>query len=307
MDPVLASILNSWELRPLILILFVLLLLLYTRGWVALRKRSRDNKLATTWRLAFYWLGIFLTFIALMSPIDVLGGMLFALHMIQHLLLTMFSAPLIMLANPMPFILWGLPRPQRRLVGGWLSRILHRESTFRTRLRQLTAPGICWGLMVAFLWGWHDPQMYNSALRSDFVHDLEHFTFFFTAMLYWWHATGSAPRIHKLMPRPARVMYLLLGIPANMAPGIVISFAENILYTYYETVPRIPGALNLAVLDDQIIGGIIMWVPGSMMFIIAALVVIARWLQDEERKKIAREKYWQSIPASTKEHGLEAK
>lgn len=175
-----------------------------------------------------------------------------------------------------------------------LSRALHRQSGFRTGLRKLTSPGICLGLMVATLWIWHDPNLYNLALRSDFAHDLEHYTFFFTSLLYWWHATGAAPRIHPLMSRPKRIGYLFVAIPATFFLGVGIAFSQTVLYTYYETVPRVPPPLGLPVLDDQILGGIIMWVPGSMMFLIGALVIIAAWLQAEERKQPLPPEEWSS-------------
>lgn len=292
MDPVISSILRSWAIRPALLILFIILGTLYITGWRRLRKKSKQNRLATGWHLFAYLTALVLIGVALMSPLDVLSGQLFYMHMIQHLLLTMFAAPLLMLANPLPFILWGLPNKQRQSVGHLLSKTLSKPAAFRKQLRLITSPGICWAAMALILWGWHDPNMYNGALGDDFVHDLEHITFFFSALLYWWHATGAGPRIHKLMSRPARVGYLLAGVPVTMAPGIVIAFATNVLYTHYESMPRLPAPLTISVLTDQTIGGIIMWVAGSMMYIIAALVVIAGWLQEEEHKRPLREEKW---------------
>lgn len=292
MNPVIRALLTSWQPRPLLILLFLALGTLYTVGWWRLRTRSGTNKLATGWRLLFYWLGLIALTLSLMSPLDLLAEQLFYMHMIQHLLMTMVAAPLLLLANPMAFVLWGLPQRARRQVGRVLSYALHRKSRFRTALRAATTPGICWMIMVALLWGWHDPNLYNGALRHAFVHDLEHIAFFGSAALYWWHATGAAPRIHRLMPRVVRVGYLLAGVPVTMAPGIVISFSSKVLYTYYETVPRLPAPLGISAIDDQILGGIIMWVPGSMMFIIGALVVIARWLQDEEEKKVLHPADW---------------
>lgn len=292
MDPVISSILRSWAIRPGILLIFIALGIFYTLGWIRLRSKSKANKGVTVWHLVAYLTALLLLIIALMSPLDVLGGQLFYMHMIQHLLLTMFVAPLLMLANPLPFVLWGLPTKLRQTAGRGLSKLLSKNAPFRKQLKAVTRPGVSWALMAVLLWGWHDPNLYNAALRSDFVHDLEHFTFFFSALLYWWHVTGAGPKIHKLMSRPMRVGYLLAGVPVNMAPGIVISFATNVLYTHYQTVPRLPAPFTMSVIDDQTIGGIIMWVPGSMMYIIAALVVIARWLQTEESKAPLREETW---------------
>jgi putative membrane protein len=288
MSPELNALLSSWDWRPEILLVLAAFGTLYTIGWVRLRRRSERNKLANGWRLFAYWLALLAILLALLSPIDVLAGLLFYMHMIQHLLLTMIAAPLIMLANPMPFVLWGLPGRARASVGRGLSYALHRESAFRTGLRKVTTPGICLTIMVMALWTWHDPNLYNLALSSSPVHDLEHYTFFFGALLYWWHATGAAPRIHPLMSRTKRMGYMFIAIPSTFFLGVAIAFSQTVLYTHYETVPRVPAPIGLSVMNDQILGGIIMWVPGSMMYFIGALVILAAWLREEERHKYAQ-------------------
>lgn len=282
MDPVTRAVLLSWEWRIAVLLPIFLLAALYTLGWRRLRRRTRAaHRLANGWRLAAYLVGLGFILLALISPIDVLGGQLFFMHMIQHLLLVMLAPPLLMLANPLPFLLWGLPESGRRQVGAFLSSALHRESRVRQLLRSLTGPGIVWLLYVVFLLGWHDPNLYNAALRSELVHDIEHLTFFGSAMLFWWHVVGAGPRIHKQFGRAARVAYVIAAIPPTMFTGIAIAFANQPIYSYYLSVPRLWG---LDVLSDQRISGIIMWIPGSMMYIIAVLILAARWLQGEERK-----------------------
>jgi hypothetical protein len=118
--------------------------------------------------------------IAPMSPVDVLSGQLLLMHMIQHKLLIVFAPPLLWAANPLPFFLWGLPPRLRRQS----ARLLSPASPFRRTLRALTSPGLVWLAFVSILVGWHDPNAYNAALRSDLVHDIEHLTFFGSAMLF---------------------------------------------------------------------------------------------------------------------------
>ena len=281
MDPVTRAILLSWEWRPAVLLPLLILGVLYTLGWRRLRQKSSHRRLANGWRLAAYLTGLLLILLALVSPIDVLGGQLFFMHMIQHLLLVMLAPPLLMLANPLPFLLWGLPGRSRRRVGGVLSTALHRKSSLRRGLRLATGPGIVWLLYVISLLIWHDPNLYNAALRNELVHDVEHLTFFLPAILFWWHVVGAGPRIHKQFGRAARVAFLVAAIPPMMFTGIAIAFANQPIYSYYLTVPR-PWGLD--VLSDQRIAGIIMWIPGSMMHMIGILVLAARWLQGEERK-----------------------
>ena len=289
MDPILRGLLLSWELRPVFLFFLISLAVLYTIGWTRLRRKG--SRLANGWRLVAYWASFGFVVLALMSPIDVLGAELFYFHMIQHLLLTMFSAPLVMLANPMPFVLWGLPPKQRRYFGRLISKMISGKSIFRGYLKSATTPAICWFIMLALLWGWHEVPMYNLALTNEFVHDLEHIAFFWSAVLYWWHATGAAPRIHPMMLRPFRIGYLLAGIPTTFVLGVSIAFSTGILYTYYETRPRLP-IIGLSVFDDQILGGIIMWVPGSMMYFFGALIVVGRWLQEQERRPEVPDPEW---------------
>jgi len=298
MDPVLKAILLSWDWKIEVIIVLALAGTFYSRGWWQLRKRSQGSvkrvryarrsrwRLAALWRLVVYWGGLFVIALALLSPVNALGQQLFFMHMVQHLLLIMVAPPLLLAANPLPFLLWGLPTRWRKAVGGLMSRALHRNSAFRRGLRNVTQPGIVWMIWLITLIGWHDPSLYNAALRYDWVHNMEHITFFIASMLMWWHLTGAGPRIHKQFGLLGRIGLLISLIPPNMMTGLVLAFAEKGFYSYYETVPRLWG---FDVLMDQQLGGLIMWIPGSMMYIIAALILIGRLLSQEDRKPILSE------------------
>jgi putative membrane protein len=298
MNSVLKAVLLSWDLRLEVILVLVGFGALYAQGWRRLRAlrgkaggaagsegEATCGRIATGARLAAYLGGLLILGLALMSPIDVLGGQFFFMHMIQHLLLVMIVPPLLWLGSPLPFAMWGLPARARRQVGD----LLRRRSRFRRRLRALTPPGITWMLFVAALLGWHDPGAYQAALRDDLIHDLEHLSFFLPAMLFWWHVTYIAPHVHKRLSRGARVAYVLSAVPPTMAAGVAIAFSGQPIYPYYTAVPRLWG---MTVLQDQILGGIIMWIPGSMMYILAALVLISRWLQDEEEKPPLPDTKW---------------
>jgi cytochrome c oxidase assembly factor CtaG len=304
MDPVLKAILLSWDWKIEVIVVLALAGTLFSRGWWQLRQRgaARNHRragrprrrLAVTWRLAAYWGGLLAIALALLSPIDALGQQLFFMHMIQHLLLIMIAPPLLLVANPMPFVLWGLPTGLRHKVGGLFSQALHRESRFRGWLRLLTQPGIIWMVWVISLIGWHDPTMYDAALRFEWVHNVEHLTFFIASTLLWWHLTGAGPRIHKQFGLLGRIALVMSVVPPNMLTGIVLAFAEQGYYSYYESVPRLWG---FDVLTDQQLGGVIMWVPGSMMYILAALILIGRFLSQEDRKPQLPESKWASEQA----------
>ena len=265
MNPLVQALLGSWEWRPLVVAILVTLSVVYTWGWMRLRKRK--SRLANGLRLASYYGGLLALALSLLSPIDWLGGQLFFMHMIQHMLSIMVAAPLLWLASPFPVALWGLPHAIRKQT----SLFLASPSPFRQILALLTGAPIAWFLFIGVYLGWHEPAAYNLALRRDGVHDLEHITFFLTALLFWWHVIGGAPYIHKRLPSWGCAAYALAAIPPNMIAGVTISFASSVIYTYYESVPRIWG---IDILTDQRIGGAIMWIPGSMMFLIAAVLTL---------------------------------
>lgn len=269
MHPLLRAMLSSWEWRLEIIIVLLTLAVLYGLGWRKLRRQSARGRLASRRRLAAYYVGLFILAAALMSPIDRLGGQLFFMHMTQHMLTVMVAAPLLLLANPFPFMVWALPAAGRGVVAGLFSR----QSSFRHGLAVATRPLAAWLVFLTVYLGWHDPNLYQAALRHEWVHDLQHISFFVAAMLFWWHAIGAAPHIHGRFPPFARMAYLIGIVPPNMFVGATIAYATSVLYTYYESVPRIWG---VTVMEDQMLGGAIMWIPGSMMLILAALVVLAR-------------------------------
>lgn len=295
MDPILSAALRSWDLRLEVIFLLVAAGVIYSLGWRRVRGRTAQNRAASRghshwradamWRPFLYILGLLLLAIALLSPIDVLASQLFMMHMIQHLLLVMIIPPLLLLANPLPYWLWGLPKSARLSAG----RQFSRNARFRLYLQKATGPGLVWLAFVIVYWGWHDPNAYQLALRSALAHDLEHISFFVVSMLFWWHVIGAGPKIHRPLSPVARSGYALSAIPPNMLAGIAIVFATGPIYAYYEAMPRLWG---ISVMEDQRIAGVIMWVPGSMMFVIAALVVVARWLQAEEKKPPLPESAW---------------
>lgn len=299
MDPVLKAALSSWDWRLEVIIPLTILGLLFVRGWWRLRARTKPadskagrvpaNRLGALWRPVSYIAGLLVIGLALVSPIDVLVQQLFFVHMIQHLLLIMLAPPLLLLPNPMPFLLWGLPNTLRRPIGRAIGSVLNKQSRTGSLIRSATTPGVIYLLFVIVVFGWHDPNLYNAALRSDFVHDVEHITFFLSGMLFWWQVIGAGPVIHKQFGQIGRIAFSLAAIPPNMVLGIVLAFTPTVIYTFYNDVPRL---LNMSPLADQQLSGMIMWIPGSMMYLIAALILIAGLLKDEDTRLSPPEPAW---------------
>jgi cytochrome c oxidase assembly factor CtaG len=280
----------SWAWRPEIILTLGLAATVHLLGRRRL-KRKGSADLTKPWRSISYLSGLAILWIALMSPIDVLSDQFFYMHMIQHLLLVMIAPPLLLIANPMPIMLWGLPSSLRLEIG----RLLRPGSSFRKAVRSVTTPGLVWLYFVAVLVGWHDPRLYDLTLKSALVHDLEHLTFLGTAVLFWWHVIGCAPHIHRRLSQGVRIGYALSMVPANALTGIAIAMASEPIYEHYTTVPRLG---EMTALQDQMLGGTIMWIPGSMMYIIAALILIAQVLRADSKEKE------QAEAASTEETAL---
>ena len=282
MNPLTRALLLSWDLRLEILVPLTVIGALYFFGWIRLRRRSH-GRFANCWRLASYTGGILILALALLSPIAVLSGQLFSIHMVQHLLLMMVAPPLLLLANPFPTFLWALPTRLRIAVASAFRRLsvwLAADTFLGRILLKALAPATAWMLYVLIIFAWHDGNAYSLALRFGAVHGFEHVTFVGAALLFWWHVTGAAPRFHSKPAQWLRVAYVLAMIPPNMLLGVTLSFAETPIYPYYESLPRLYG---LSVMDDQVWGGLIMWIPGSMMYVIAALALLARLLSSAEQ------------------------
>lgn len=278
MHPMVTALFAPWELRWEVLIPLVTFGAIYATGWVRLRRQNRRPKVASKWRLAMYYIGVTSLAVALMSPIDWLGSQLLTMHMIQHKILVMVAAPLIWLGNPYPVGVWGVPRPVRSAV----TLAIAGDTWLRRGLAAISQPAVAWLIFTFIYLGWHDSSLYDLALRSEWVHNLEHLTFFLGAMLFWWPVVNGAPRLHKSLPYWVRILYVLAFVPPNAIAGFAIANSTEVIYTYYNSVPRLYG---MTALEDQMIGGAIMWVWSSEMMIDVAIIMLGVISHQEKKRK----------------------
>jgi len=226
------------------------------------------------WQIALYWLALGAIILAVISPIDALSSTNLSMHMVQHLLLLMIAPLFFLLANPLPGFLWGLPVKGRRQ----FCRLFKPLSPFRRLLWVLTLLPVAWSVYVFNLWAWHHPSLYQLALRNEWAHDVEHLMFFFTSLIFWWPVVNPAPRLHGEISYGFRIVYLIAATLQNTVLGMVLSLPKNVIYPYYEAMPRL---MDLSAINDQALGGGIMWVS-SHMYLIPILVLVARMLMHEE-------------------------
>jgi cytochrome c oxidase assembly factor CtaG/polyferredoxin len=252
------AVLTSWSFSPPLIVALLLVGVLYVRGWRRLRPRDRTH--FGPWNLAAFLGGLACIYIAIASPLDALGYFLLVVHMLQHLLL-MFAAPmLIWLGEPLLPLLMGLPAPVRRY---WVAPFLRMRSIQRA-FRWLVRPAPAWIIFVVVVWVWHLPALYDTALRSNFAHNLEHASFFYAGLLFWFPVFLPYPS----NPRGSRwsmIPYLLLAGVQGTALSALLTFAERVIYHHYAEMPRICG---LSVLDDQALAGVAMWIPGSLAYLL---------------------------------------
>ncbi|MBW7881536.1 MAG: cytochrome c oxidase assembly protein [Caldilineaceae bacterium] len=281
MHPLWKALFSPWELRWEVIVPLAVMGILYGAGWLRLHRGLGRRKLASRWRLLAYYVGLFSIALALLSPVDWLGTQLLLMHMVQHKLLVMIAAPLVWLGNPFPVAMWALPLQARRAA----ATLLNQGSVVRRSLAPVAAPVICWLIFVFIYVGWHDQMMYNLALRLEWVHNLEHLTFFLGAMLFWWPVINSPPRLHRSLPYVARIVYVLAFVPVNAITGFAIANAADVIYTHYLTVPRLFG---LSPLEDQAWGGALMWVWASQMMIMTAVIMLGAMLRDHKTRAASR-------------------
>jgi cytochrome c oxidase assembly factor CtaG len=196
--------------------------------------------------------------------------------MVQHELLTMIAPPLLLLGNPFPAVLWGLPAGLRLRVG----RLLIPGARPRHVLKWLTAMPVTWPLYVATLWLWHWPPAYAASLQLDVVHDTQHLSLFATALLFWWPIVNPAPALHGHRHHALRVVYVVPAAFQSQALGLAFVFFPRVLYPHYEAVPRL---WDYTVLQDQSIAGLIMMEVEGLTYLTALLLLVARMLNHEER------------------------
>ena len=234
------------------------------------------------WRTALFLLGLVAIAAALLSPIDALAHDLFSVHMIQHMLLMVVGAPLLLLGAPVRPLLRGMPRSWRTSI----VRPIARARAVRGLLHFLRQPLIAGALYVGGLYAWHVPALYDAALGDERVHVIEHLWFVLAALLFWSCVIDPEP-FRATLPYAARIPYLLLaGAGQNTILGGLLAFSTRLLYTAYEGRPERYG---FDAVVDQRVGGAIMWVPGDLIFLAAASLSFFLWLDEEERVQLRRE------------------
>ena len=270
------STLFEIQTDPLLLVPLLGVGIAYGLGYRRLKsRRQRGSTLRT--RAGLFAMGYTALLVALVSPLHAVGEDFFSVHMVQHLLLSLVAAPLLLLSNSMPVLLWAFAARERVVLG----RAIGPRSPLRVGLRWLTYPAIAWTVFVLTQWLWHIPTAYDLALDNRWVHYAEHISFFAAAVLFWWPVIGAAP-LPSPLSYPARLVYTFLAWLPGSFLGAGMVLAHGPLYAHYV---RTAQDLGIDPLYDQQLAGLIMWIPGDVLFATIMLLLFVAFMNNEQRKE----------------------
>jgi putative membrane protein len=253
----------DWGLHPSVVVGTAILGALYVWGITAARRRWHlSDRPPEAWRLLCFAAALVTLLLSLNGPVhDLSDYYLFSAHMFQHLVLTLLFPPL---------LIAGIP--------GWLlSPLLRRHPALARVGRVLTRPLVAGILFTVTITIWHVVTFYELMMRDHDVHVFTHILFMVSAVIMWWPVMSPVPEVPRLREGPAMLYLFLVSIPMQLVAAL-ISLADDPLYLWYVDAPRTWG---LSPLDDQKIGGLMMWVPANLWLFGAIAILFFRWAKQE--------------------------
>ncbi|HWG76583.1 MAG TPA: cytochrome c oxidase assembly protein [Steroidobacteraceae bacterium] len=267
-----------WSAEPAVLVPIAVSTLWYLIGFARLRQLPALAPLYGPRQLLCYLGGELTLVLALLSPLDELADQLFSAHMFEHMLLLMVAAPLLVWGRPAVAFLWAFgPVGRKRLGCAW------RALGITAGVNGLMHPIVVWGLFCGVFIGWHLPGPYQWALHDETVHTFEHVTFLASALMFW--TIVIEPSGRRRLSYGATLLFVLATAVVSSLPGAVITLAATPLYPDYASSTARWG---WSLLEDQQLAGLLMWLPGGIVYLIAAGGAIVRWLQFDESRHPAR-------------------
>lgn len=260
----------GWSLEPGVVVPLALAAVLFGIGWVRVRARSSAGKNGLDQRAIVFAAGWTVLAAALLSPLHELGERSFAAHMLEHELLMLAAAPLLVLARPLPIMLWAFGSAARQALGGAAGC-----TPVSALWRNATSPIVATLIQASVLWLWHAPALFDRALASEGWHAAQHASFLLGGLLFW------AAMFARSTGQGAAVLCLFATSLISGALGALMAFAVSPWYARYAALGLAP--FGLTPTEDQQFAGLLMWIPGGMVHAVAALVLVYRMLRQDER------------------------
>jgi putative membrane protein len=257
--------LHSWAFPIPVTLALIAVVLAYTRGWYQLRDAFPN--LLSIWRLAAFMGGVLSVWAVVGSPLSVLDHQLLTIHMVQHLLLMTVAAPLILLGAPVITLLQALPQAfVRRFSAHGIGRVsIH--------------PVFCWLASTVVVIGWHVPAMFEMAMQSQWLHQVEHASFFAAGLLFWWPVVQPWPST-ATWPRWSVPLYLFLATLPCDALSAFLTFCDRVVYPHYLTGHQV---FDISPLVDQERAGALMWVWVTFVYLVPTGVIAIQMLSPPTR------------------------
>ena len=272
------SLFESWT-PPLGTIMMLLVTAaIYARGFGLLHHQMPTR--FPIWRLTAFISGIAALLIAIASPLEEFDDQLLQVHMTQHLILMLIAPTLLLAGAPAIVFVRAMPPRLAKLIIGPALRL----SVVRRLFGWITEPLVCWLAFAVSFWIWHLPGFFQLALRSERWHLVEHGCFFVTALLFWYPVIQPWPSVAR-WPRWSMIPYLLLADGQNTILAALFMFSDRLIYPFYATVPRVAGFTPMG---DQIVAGAIMWVPGSLFYLVPGALIMFRMLAPGDLATVQR-------------------
>ncbi len=268
---------SVWNFEPSILIPIAISVATYLWGMLNLWQHAGPGRGINKRRYVSFLGALLALLVALISPLDALSEVLFSAHMVQHLILILIVAPLLVMSDfPLAF-LWALPR-------GWAQALayrLNRSRTFARTWQVISNPVFAWLLFATALWIWHARLLYEVALQNGAIHIGEHLAFLMAAMLFWW--VLLKPTRQKHLRYGMAIPYLFTTVLHSAVLGALMTFTSQPWYPYYTALVEPWG---LTPLQDQQLAGLFMWIPGGIIFTLLTIGYFAAWLQALEQRSL---------------------
>jgi len=273
---------SPWDLG--VLLLLVVVGTLYLLGAVRLARRAHFASRALPaspapparlihWEPFAFAVGWGALVLSILPPLDSLSIQFFSVHMIQHELMMLVGAPLVIFGRPLPRCVAGLPGAFRHRAARAL-----QSQTMSSAWRVLTAPLLAWALHGLAIWVWHMPALYDAAVGNEGIHTLQHAMFVGTAALFWW---GMLYGRYGRAGYGAAVFYVFLTVVHTGILGAMVTFAPTPLYPIYAAPAAAHGIDQLV---DQQRAGLLMWIPAGLVMTLLGLALFAAWLGESERR-----------------------
>jgi cytochrome c oxidase assembly factor CtaG len=261
----------GWTLSPWVTAPLALSLAIFALGFIRLRSRSAAGRKTVERDGAKFLLGWLVLAGALVSPLHEAGERSFTMHMIEHELIMLVATLLIALSRPLATMLWAFPAPARQqLAAASRSRIVARPWQLLGNAFVATA------LQAAALWLWHMPALFDRALGHEAWHVAQHLCFVLTSLLFWW--AMAQPRLGNHGYGVSALCLFVTSLIGG-ALGALMALSSSPWYAGYAAMGMTP--IGLDPVADQQLAGLIMWLPGGMVHLAAALLCLYRWLQTE--------------------------